>query len=138
MTHVEFAAVMGKTMSDFEQYQATLLSILDERWKPGRHKKQLRAVISFGVEKNGAIAWAKVRDASGDKDHDEAALQFVKGLAPFPQPPDSISSKTIFAFNFDSNYGGDQPAGVPRPSPRPKSSSNQTEIQAIAIFESEE
>lgn len=127
-------------MPDFEDYQATLLSLLDKRWKPGKNRLKLRVVISFGVDKNGSIAWAKIRDGSGNSEHDESALKFVKDLAPLPQPPDSVSPETELAFNFDSNYEGDRPqgAGVPRTKGGPKPKANQEMIQAVAIFESED
>src|SRR5207247_11476462 len=50
---------------------------------------------SFGIRKDGALAFVNVLKSSGFQIYDDYAVNAVKQAAPFPPIPDTLSAKNV-------------------------------------------
>ena len=101
------------TSHTFTAFRAELLRILQTHWRPPHPSARLRAVIAFGLERNGRVLFAELRRSSGDDVHDQQALSCVNVDSRFPPLPGNVTENTVFAFNFDSDPDELLGAGVP-------------------------
>lgn len=68
-------------------YLDRLLSLIDANWVRPSMGSGVRAVISFRIERDGALADLRVSESSGYNSFDLAALRAVQNAAPFPPLP---------------------------------------------------
>jgi periplasmic protein TonB len=89
-----------KTVATSAGYQAKVWSAL-ARSKP-RAGKQGSATVSFGINAAGGLAFVRIGRSSGDPRLDQLALGTVRAAAPFPPPPDALSSRP-YTIRIDFN-----------------------------------
>jgi protein TonB len=71
----------------FGYYIDQLLQAIDSKWNRPTLGSDVRAVISFRIERNGDLTDLEVAESSGYGSFDLAALRGVQNAAPFPPLP---------------------------------------------------
>ncbi|MEM1411968.1 MAG: TonB family protein [Pseudomonadota bacterium] len=72
--------------AEASNYAGNIVRILSRERLPSSLRKGA-ALISFSIAQNGDIARISVKDSSGSKRFDRAAMELIKDCAPFPEPP---------------------------------------------------
>lgn len=97
-----FGSAIAGLDSDFKfgYYIDQLLGAIDAKWNRPSMGDDVRAIISFRIERDGRISELEVAESSGYNSYDLAALRAVQNAAPFPPLPrgyrqDSLGVKLI-------------------------------------------
>lgn len=105
---------------DFGPYMRELQRSIKYNWTPPKGTKNQKAVLLFKIDKNGNLINCEVKESSGIKEFDDAAINAVNLTAPFRKLPDSFKGNHVdILFNFDYRVFN---------SIEPKKKSNPTEV----------
>jgi colicin import membrane protein len=87
----------------FNNMQATLKS----NWAWAGPKRNLKALVRFGVKQNGEIVGVKIAQTSGDALYDESVIRAVKKSSPLPAPPENYRKEfSDVEFSFEPDQVG--------------------------------
>ena len=104
---------IDQEMPTFQGGQSDLIRYLEEHVViPPSVKEKCRTVVTFKVERNGAVTEAKVARSSGDEAADAEALKVVSAMPKWV--PGRINGQTVrvnytLPVTFDPNEGSSQP-----------------------------
>lgn len=92
---------------DLGPYIRNLQRTVRLNWNPHDNSEQKRVVASFVITKNGNLLNCLIKETSGDKLLDEAAIIAIKKSAPFPPLPFNLKEDDIeIQFTFGYNVLG--------------------------------
>jgi colicin import membrane protein len=74
---------------EYIRYINYMQATLKNNWAWAGPKRNLKALVRFGVKENGEIVGVKIIQSSGDPVYDESVLRAVKKSSPLAAPPES-------------------------------------------------
>ena len=91
-----------KQEPDFAPYMNEIQSAIKKNWTPPKGNESKRAVVLFSVARDGRLLNVKIKNSSGIKEVDDAAIKAVKLTSPFkPLPSGFKGDKVDIQFTFD-------------------------------------
>ena len=83
------SAIAGLDNPDFKfgYYIDQLLGAIDAKWARPNMGGDVRAIVSFRIQRNGSLTDLEVAESSGYNSFDLAALRAVQNASPFPPLP---------------------------------------------------
>jgi len=89
---------------DYGAYMAELQRRIKRNWRPPTAQEDKRVVVLFKIARDGRLIDLSVKESSGYKEADSAAMGAVKLSAPFrPLPPNHPDNDLAVQFTFDYN-----------------------------------
>jgi TonB family protein len=91
---------------DFSPYLKDITRRIKESFNPPRRRNSsLKAVVTFNISRTGEVSKLLVLSTSGSKSFDEAGLQAIRDVSPFPAFPKQADKQSIqMEFTFDYIY----------------------------------
>ena len=104
-TQKPFSIIDKKTDDvDLGQYMRKLQRTMKYNWNPQKNNISKRVVTKFTIAKNGNLLNYEIKESSGDKYADDAAITAIKKSAPFDPLPSDLKQNSIeITFTFDYN-----------------------------------
>ncbi len=91
----------------FVKYMDNLQKNIKKNWNPPRGDESKRVILLFKLDRQGNLLNVKVKQSSGSKSTDEAAIYAVEKAAPFGQLPIEFTGDSVdIQFTFDYNVFG--------------------------------
>lgn len=89
------AALSGIEKLQFEQYWATLDSHIKQYWQLPEWltDKGFVTIVLVRFDSSGKVTERRISQSSGNKDHDESAIETVDKANPLPAPPEKFVDK---------------------------------------------
>lgn len=88
----------------FGPYMINLQKEIKSNWSPPKMNNSKITVASFSIDKDGGLKNVKIKNSSGIKSTDEAAILAIKTSAPFEPLPKAYKEKHVnIDFTFDYN-----------------------------------
>lgn len=88
------SARLSASKGQIRSYNALLRAHI-ARHKPRDINERGTSVISFGVDRNGRLRYARLHKSSGNASLDQASLRAIKRAAPFPRPPQGMTLRQL-------------------------------------------
>lgn len=89
---------------DFSAYTSRLQTKIKSNWNQPNNNFSQKVIINFKINKNGLLISHYIKQSSGDKSTDNAAIQAIIYSAPFEPLPIEYQEEFIeidFSFNYD-------------------------------------
>lgn len=85
-------------------YMKSLEANIKKNWNPPKAKESKRVVTIFKISKDGELLSLKIKESSGDKEADDAAIRAIKESAPFKPLIKGFTGQSVdIEFTFDYN-----------------------------------
>ena len=87
--------------SFYAQFMEQVQRQVKARWHPPKQDRSLRAVALFKVWRDGHVSDVRTQRTSGSARLDEAAVDTIKGAAPYPLLPDGAPAHVYVQMDLD-------------------------------------
>ena len=103
---------------EYSYYQRQMIARIQAQWQQIPVRGEVKVVIRFTIDRNGAVSAAEVETSSGQSLLDRAALRAVVLADPLPRLPDSYPRDRVgvhLLFTYGHRQTGPSSTGAPAP-----------------------
>ena len=89
---------------DWGPYLARLQRRVEQRWIPGQSNTSRRSIVTFTINRNGAVSNVRLAQTSGSQQTDSAAISAIQQASPLEPLPAAFPGQSVdIHFTFDLN-----------------------------------
>ena len=78
---------------DFLLYKGVVENEIRQNWAWAGRATDLRALVGFGIQSDGAVTDVEILESSGDPTYDALAIRAVESSDPLPAPPEAYRAE---------------------------------------------
>ena len=92
---------------EYLRYFNNMEATLKANWAWAGARRDLKALVRFGIRESGEIVAIKIVESSGDSRYDESVIRAVRKSSPLPAPPEKYRSEfSDVQFYFQPDQAG--------------------------------